>query len=346
MATLVDDVGSFPLPANADTKMFEEAYRTARKASAEGKRLEKDEFLLNNFKRIVIDSFMKKAETGLDVVNYPQHYDMHRQVADILRESMNEGAYLIAQERAVLPEVRVINEEAKRISEETGGKVKLRVCIIGPIELYLKEIGSVVHRDILQMFAEDVRRFAENSILNSKYIQTVAVSLDEPSFGFQDLSTDRETVLSAVETAFNFGGATRQIHLHSPTKITDLLNVTNIDVLSIEYAASPKNIDSVSKGMLDKADKQIRVGVSRTDIDSIIAELYDNGITKPNAEQMVEDERIIRKRFETAKAKYGDRMTFTGPDCGLGGWSTQESAQLLLTRTVKAVRAAGNEPQI
>jgi 5-methyltetrahydropteroyltriglutamate--homocysteine methyltransferase len=167
--------------------------------------------------------------------------------------------------------------------------------------------------------------------------------LDEPSFGFRDIFTDRETIQSALETAFNFDGATRQIHLHSPSKITDLLNVKNIDVLSIEYAASPKNIDSVSKRMLDEADKNIRVGVSRTDINSITAELYDKGITKPSAEQIVEDERIIQKRFETAKAKYGDRMTFTGPDCGLGEWPTQEAAQLLLTRTVKAVKAARNE---
>jgi 5-methyltetrahydropteroyltriglutamate--homocysteine methyltransferase len=90
--------------------------------------------------------------------------------------------------------------------------------------------------------------------------------------------------------------------------------------------------------MLDQSDKQIRVGVSRTDINSIIAELYEKGITKPNAEQLVEDEKIIRKRFETAKDKYGDRMTFTGPDCGLGGWPTQEAAQLLLTRTVRAIK--------
>jgi 5-methyltetrahydropteroyltriglutamate--homocysteine methyltransferase len=96
--------------------------------------------------------------------------------------------------------------------------------------------------------------------------------------------------------------------------------------------------------MLDQADKQIRVGVSRTDIDSIMAELHDKGITKPNAEGIVEDERIIRKRFETAKGKYGDRMTFTGPDCGLGGWPTQEAAQLLLARTVKAVKAGRSNP--
>jgi 5-methyltetrahydropteroyltriglutamate--homocysteine methyltransferase len=342
MATLVDDVGSFPLPANTDSKLFEVAYRAARKAMVEEKRFEGDELLLNDFSRIVIDSFMKKVGTGLDVVNYPQHYDMHRQLADGLRESMNEGTYLIDEERAVLPEVRVINGEAKRLCEETGGKVRFRVCIMGPIELYLKEIGSVIHEDILRMFAENVKRFAKNSILDSKYVQTIAVSLDEPSFGFQDIFTDRETIRSTLETAFDFGGATRQIHLHSPSKIADLLTVKNIDVLSIEYAASPRNIDSVSRAMLDEADKQIRVGVSRTDINSIMAELYEKGITKPNAEQIVEDEGIIRKRFEAAKARYGDRMTYTGPDCGLGGWPTQESAQLLLTKTVKAVKAATN----
>lgn len=328
------------MPTNTDSRLFEEAYRAARKAMIEGKQPEKDEFLLNNFTQVVIGSFMKKVEAGLDIVNYPQHYDMHRQLADTLRESMNEGTYLINQERAVLPEVHVINSEAKRLCEETGGKVQLRVCLIGPLELYLGEIGSVVHKDILQMLAENVKRFAKNSVLNSKYVQTVAVSLDEPSFGFQDIFTDRETIQSTFEAAFNFGGATRQIHLHSPSKITDLLNVKNIDVISIEYAASPKNIDSVSKSTLDQADKRIRIGVSRTDINSIVAELYDKGITKPNAGQMVEDEKVIRKRFETAKDKYGDRMTFTGPDCGLGGWPTQEAAQLLLTRTVKAVKAA------
>jgi 5-methyltetrahydropteroyltriglutamate--homocysteine methyltransferase len=90
--------------------------------------------------------------------------------------------------------------------------------------------------------------------------------------------------------------------------------------------------------MLEKADKQIRVGISRTDINSITAELYEKGITKPNMEQLVESEETIRKRFLTAKEKYEETMTFTGPDCGLGGWPTQETAQLLLKRTVEAVK--------
>jgi 5-methyltetrahydropteroyltriglutamate--homocysteine methyltransferase len=340
METLVDDVGSFPLPRNVDSELFGKAYRTVRKAMIEGKHLEINEFVVKNFRSVIMDSFMKKVETGLDVVNYPQHYDMVGQLADGIRESMSKGTYLIERESAVLPEVRVICDEAKRVYEKTGKKVRLRVCIVGPIELYLREMGSVVHRDILEMFAEDVKRFAANSILNSKYVETIIVSLDEPSFGFQDLSADRQTIRDTLEKAFSFVGTTKQIHLHSPSRITELLDIKNIHVLSIEYASSPRSIEGVSKSMLDQWDKQIRIGVARTDINSILAELYERGITKPNAEQLVEDERTMRKRFEIAKKKYGERMSYAGPDCGLGGWPTQESAQLLLNRTVRAVKAA------
>lgn len=340
MEMLIDDIGSFPLPINVDPKLFDEEYRTARKAIIEGKYGLEQRILLKNFHCTIIDSFLKKARTGLDIVNYPQHYDMHKQLADSLKESMNQGAYLIPREHAILPEVHAINVEAKRLWEEMGQKVLLRVCIIGPLELYLQEMGPIVYKDILQIFAQNIRQFAQNSLLNSKYIETIAVSLDEPSFGFRDIITDRETIQSAFELAFDFKGVTRQIHLHSPSRIADLLDVRNLDVLSIEYAASPMNIHSVSKAMLDRADKQIRVGVSRTDIDSIRAEIYERGIEKPTEAQLVEDEGIIKKRFETAKETFGDRMTFTGPDCGLGGWPTQESAQLLLERTVKVVKNA------
>ncbi|MDH5451514.1 MAG: hypothetical protein OEX77_11600 [Candidatus Bathyarchaeota archaeon] len=294
--------------------------------------------MLNNFYQVIIDSFRKKLNAGLDVVNYPQHYDMHKQFADVVHNAMDKGTYIVDEKNAVIPEIYVIGEEAKRLYRETGSKVSLRVCVTGPLELYLKEIGTTPYKDVLLMFAETVRLFAENSILNSKYVTTEVIALDEPSFGFQDISADTDTLLDVLEKAFDFKGVIRHIHLHSPSRVRDILDVKNLDVLSFEYAASPKNIESVSKNMLDSADKQIRVGISRTDIDSIIAELCDKGITKPTAEQLVESEGAIRKRFINAKEKYGEMMTFAGPDCGLGGWSTQEAAQLLLKRTVSAVK--------
>jgi 5-methyltetrahydropteroyltriglutamate--homocysteine methyltransferase len=193
---------------------------------------------------------------------------------------------------------------------------------------------------VLEDFAETIRRFARNAVLDRKYVKTAVVSIDEPSFGFANIAAGSDVLCAVLEKAFDFQGAVRQIHLHSSSRLADLLGVKNIDVVSFEYAASPTNIEGVSRRTLEAADKQIRVGIARTDVDSIVAELRDKGVGKPTAAQIVEREETIRKRFIAAKAKYGDRMTFTGPDCGLGSWPSQEAAQLLLERTVRAVKGA------
>lgn len=339
MDTLVDDIGSFPLPPTTNRMLFDKAYVLARQAIMNGTNIKRDEFLLTNFYQIIIDSFKRKCDSGLDIINYPQHYGMHKQFTDVIHKAMEKGTYVVDKKDAIIPEVYVIKQEAKRLYQQTGGKLSLRVCVTGPMELYLKEIGTTLYKDILLMFAETVRLFAKNSILNSKYVETEVIALDEPSFGFHDIHADRDTFVDVLEKALDFPRVTKHIHLHSPLRVTDLLEVKNLDVLSFEYAASPQNIEGVSKETLEKADKQIRVGVSRTDIHSIIAELHDKGVSKPTGEQLVESQQIIRKRFCIAKEKYGETLTFAGPDCGLGGWPTQEAAQLLLQKTVNAVKS-------
>ncbi|MBN1244980.1 hypothetical protein JXA31_05250 [Candidatus Bathyarchaeota archaeon] len=338
METLVDDIGSFPLPHRVNRETFNKAYQLAREAIVDGRDFRKDEFIRTNFYNVTINSFKRKIRTGLDVVNSPWHYDGIRQVSDAIHKAMEKGTFVVDEKDAFLPEVRVIEAEAKSLSEEFGKKILLRACMFGPMEQYLKEIGTVPYGDVLDNFAETIRRFAKNSIVDTKYIKTAVVSVDEPSFGFLNINAESEVLCEVLEKAFDFQGAVRQIHLHSSSRLPDLLEVGNIDVLSFEYAASPKNIEGVSRKMLEDADKQIRVGVSRTDIDSIMAELRDKGVTKPTAEQLVESGEVIKKRYVSANEKYGDRMTFTGPDCGLGGWPSQEAAQLLLKRTVDAVK--------
>jgi 5-methyltetrahydropteroyltriglutamate--homocysteine methyltransferase len=339
MDTLVDDIGSFPLPNQVDRNLFARAYVLAREVIINGDDIREDNFILDNFCRVVYDSFRRKFASGLDVVSYPQHYDMHTQFLEPIRKAMEKGSYIVDEKHAIIPEVHAIYQEAKQFHEEFERKISLRVSVTGPMELYLKEVGTVPYKDVLLMFAETVNRFAKNSLLNSKYIKTVVVSLDEPSFGFLDISADRDTVLDVLEKAFDFSGAIKQIHLHSASRIADIMENRNLDVLSFEYAASPKNIETISKKMLEKANKRIRVGVSRTDINSITAELYERGTTKPTADQLVESEATIRNRFLAAKERYGELMTFTGPDCGLGGWPSQDAAQLLLQRTVRAVKS-------
>jgi 5-methyltetrahydropteroyltriglutamate--homocysteine methyltransferase len=338
MDTLVDDIGSFPLPTGANRETYNKAYKLARDALVDGRDVRKDEFLLKNFYEITLGAFKRKLASGLDVINYPQQYDGIRQVGDVIHVAMAEGSFLVEEKQAFLPEVQLISEEARSLSEEFGKRIPLRVSLFGPLEQYLREVGTIPYSDVLESFAETIQRFAKNSILNSKYVKTEVVSIDEPSFGFLNISAGSDVICQVLEKAFDFQGAVRQIHLHSASRLPDLLEVENIDVLSFEYAASPKNIESVSRKMLEDADKQIRVGVSRTDIDSIMAELNDKGVTKPTAEQLVESKEVIKKRYASAKEKYGDRMTFTGPDCGLGGWPSQEAAQLLLKKTVDAVK--------
>jgi len=337
MEPLVDDIGSFPLPAEVDRETFNKAYQLAREAIVDGRDVRKDPFLLKNFCQVTVDAFKRKLSVGLDVVNYPQQYDGLKQVGDVIHKAMADGSFLVEEKQAVLPEVWLINEEAKALSEEYG-KIPLRVSLFGPLEQYLSEVGTTAYSVVLESFAETIRRFAKNSILDSKYVKTEVVSIDEPSFGFLNLTAESGVITEVLEKAFDFQGAVRQVHLHSTARLPDLLEVENIDVLSFEYAASPKNIENVSRKMLADADKQIRVGVSRTDIGSIMAELNDNGIPKPTAEQLVENREVIRKRYLSAKQKYGDHMTFTGPDCGVGGWPSQEAAQLLLKTTVNAIK--------
>ncbi len=340
METLVDDVGSFPLPSRMSRQAYAKAYVKARKLIAEGKNIVTDESLRETFVTPMVDSFKKKIASGLDVTTYPQHFDMYEQFTAVIGKAMESGSYLVSEKDAVIPEVVVIEKESKRLCREIGERIRLRVCITGPLELYLRMVGTTLYEDVLLMFAETVRRFARNSLINSKYLKTDVLSIDEPSLGFRDISGNWQTVLSGLEKAFDFAGVVRQIHLHSAGRITDLLGVRNVDVLSFEFGGSPKNIESVTKQALDRADKGLRVGIARTDWDAIAAERRDSGGPKRfEMESMVESRAAIRKRYEIAKLKYGERLVYAGPDCGLGGWPTQQTACLLLRRTVEAVKS-------
>jgi 5-methyltetrahydropteroyltriglutamate--homocysteine methyltransferase len=340
MQTYVDDIGSFPLPAGIRRDDYAKAYVAARDMIIKGQDPYSDPFVEKTFCQTVVDSFRQKLAAGLDVTNYPQHFDGMRQVGDAVDAAMEQGSFIVDSKNAVLPEIYILNHAAKQLSEEYGKKILLRVSIFGPIEMYLSKIGATAYPEELNGFAETINRFAKNSILNGKYIETKAISIDEPSLGHSPFTCTPELIQEALEKAYSFQGPIRQIHLHFASGIHDLLSVKGLDVLSFEYAASPKNIDAVDKSTLEKADKQIRVGVARTDIDAIWAELYEKGITKPTSEQVVEPFDVIQKRFRFAKEKYGERMTFTGPDCGMGSWPTQEASALLLKRVVEAVKTA------
>ena len=100
----------------------------------------------------MVDSFRKKLATGIDVVNYPQHFSGLRQVGDPMHLANANGSFVVEEKQAFLPEIYVLNREAKTLSEEFGKKILLRVSIFGPIEQYLNEVGATVYPDVLGWF--------------------------------------------------------------------------------------------------------------------------------------------------------------------------------------------------
>lgn len=334
MDVLTDDVGSFPLPHSVTKKEFASVYPAAHSAAAEGRSLGKDSALYDKFFVPVASSLKLKIDSGLAVVNYPQHYDMHRQFLEPINKYSKEP-FLIDEKYAVIPELKVVSEEASRLD----GKLNLKVCVTGPIDLYLHAgFGYNVYLEVLQNLAESVNLFLKNSMLHTKHVETAVVVLDEPSLGFADLlNVSEDELVSVLEDSVRGVRARVQIHLHTMKAADIPLRAKGIDIIACEFATSPKNMSLLSKDELEKHDKFLRAGITRTDIDSIMAEQLEKGI-KPKPEQLVEDREVIKARYEKVKETFSERLAFVGPDCGLGGWPSQEAAYELLKRTVEAVR--------
>ena len=135
-----------------------------------------------------------------------------------------------------------------------------------------------------------------------------------------------------------FDDITVQVHLHSPLFYTHYLEVDAVDVIGIETATHPENLELVERDSIESADKGLRIGVARSDIDALIAEynakhgvnLWKQPEKFVDAINELENPEVIIKRIELAYEIFGDLIQFVGPDCGLGSWVTQESAIKLL----------------
>jgi 5-methyltetrahydropteroyltriglutamate--homocysteine methyltransferase len=354
---LSDDVGSLPLPTGLDIKTYTMAYFRAIELIGQGTTLLNDPLLNHTFIKICREVMRNKLKTGLDVVNYPQMgVDMITQFLRAIQEHSKESnrPYLVDERYAIIPQLVSIDLELKAFSETHEELPKLKVCITGPIELYLHtEVGNFVSEAILMNLAESVQKFIRNAFASVE-TEIGVVSIDEPSLGLRDLGRwDDNILIHALEKAVaHTKGATTQIHLHSLNSRQIPFQVEGIDVLTCEYASNPKHLDGVSKKEFDLYDKTLRVGVARTDIDALNLELHEKGIEggfnriqagELSASVIVESQSLMVKRLKKAYNQFGDRISFSGPDCGFKNWPTQEAALLQLSRAVNAIKEFHNE---
>ncbi len=340
---LYDDVGSFPLPEYVDKETFNQFYWTAYKAIIHDTDIFNHRGIHNYFINPILNSFQMKLNAGVEIINYPQHMDMYNQFLTPISEYETEPD-LIESKKAYIPEINVINKFAKEYFEKEGKQIDIKICVTGPIDLYLKKHDFTIYKDLALNLSQSINYFIKNSVVNTKYLKTSIVAIDEPSFGFVDIvNVTDEDVIDLFDKCFEGinSDIDTQIHLHSLKKAYVPLQTEKINILTCEYASDKSN--KISKKELDKYDKFIRVGITRTNIDGIIGETIDKGINWEEIKsiegtiKLIDSKNRIKKNLQDAIEHYGERLKYIGPDCGLAGWGPPQVAYELLNRTQEAI---------
>jgi 5-methyltetrahydropteroyltriglutamate--homocysteine methyltransferase len=309
-----DDVGSYPLPRGVSLKNLS----------------------ANQYLDLVRSTLAKKIAAGVEVPTYPQFRDMVKMFMDPIEDmELAESPYLIREENAEICELKAL----------LPGQ-QVRVCVTGPLELYISAFGATNYKDILYNIAESVARFLENA--RDQGSMCVA-SLDEPSLGISSqIAFQDDEIIEALKIASEpCKGMDCEVHLHSPLHAELCARVPGISIVGIESAAHPDYLRLVDRKILEDTDTYLRAGIARTDILSMSASLnerlainlWDDMPRLENEILKMESSHVMQKRLEAAYALFGDRLRAVGPDCGLGSWPNQDIAGRVLTNCAAAVKS-------
>ncbi len=342
MTFQIDDIGSFPLPEGASRDRLREIAEKIIEGSFTEE--EEDEFIA-----VAVKMFSAKIDAGIEVPNYPQLHEMIDGFMKPIEKFCVDGEpHLIKSEYAIIPEVEVVKVYAERLFEEGGEKTNLRVCVTGPLDLYVRSISTQVEGDLFASIGKSVGSFIENSILDEDYIKTTSVSLDEPSLGLNpNIIVSPDDLVSAWDHATkHVTNQDVQIHLHAPAEAEHVYQTKKINVIGVETAENPSHLKAFDKKTLEEHDRYLRVGIARSNITALSSDFEQkHGVNPMNdaaaLSSMIdefESPKIIRSRLDKARKIFDDRIKYVGPDCGLGLWPSIKSASKLLENTVKAVR--------
>ncbi|KXA89547.1 hypothetical protein AKJ40_00015 [candidate division MSBL1 archaeon SCGC-AAA259M10] len=317
-----DDVGSLPLPDTVDREGFERAF-----VNFEGWALD-----------IYRDLLELKIDAGVQVPCYPQVRDMNGQFLKILNDSESvEEPYLVHEDNAVLPEFEALEMLDLNLP-------KMKICVTGPLELSVSEFEGRIYSDIMMNIARSLNRFIRKAE-SLKGFDIEVISIDEPSLGTNpSLEFDKSTFIEALNIVADTDRKL-QIHLHSPTFYETVCRAEKVDIIDIGAAATPEYLDSIDPEILERYEKGIRVGVSRTDALSLSAEfnekynvnVWTDESAWNNFLEQVEPPSRIAERIEGVYNRFGNFLEYLGPDCGLGGAKKLELAKVILKNTTSGI---------
>ncbi|MGB9928529.1 MAG: methionine synthase [Methanosarcina sp.] len=332
---IFDDVGSFPLPEEISKEWIQNAFNTRAE----------DEKLFS----IIGNAFQQKIDAGVEVPNYPQYQDVFSILNAIKDFKCCGKPFDVKLEYARIEELEAVEAIAKTYKEQFGEALKIRICVTGPTELYLREFGSKRYPDIYSLFAKSVNKFVRNSMKSTKHFKIKTVSIDEPSLGLNpELAFDENEIISALTEASKAGrkwGADVMLHLHSPLYYNLACETPTINVIGVESARNPSYLELIDKKVLETTDSFLRLGIARTDVFTlagILNEKYSTNIWKTrHISKLVtelETPAIITNRLKLGYQRFGNLIKYAGPDCGLGSWPSQEIAFTLLTNTAQGIK--------
>ena len=331
MDIIFDDIGSYPLPRGEESRV-QQAFADKR---------------YGDITEIICDAMRQKIAAGVDAPTYPQFQDMNQQFLRIINDpACDEAPFLVNDACAEIIELHAIEPVAREYFEEKGERLRIRVCVTGAIELYLNQFGSTAYTDILELFARSIDRFVKNALDMRSSFEVSVISIDEPSIGVNpDIMFDDDEIVHALNRSAKSSRVDTEIHLHSPIHYTIACESDSINVVGVESAANPDYLELIDKNDLKQHDTFLRVGVTRTDIFGMTAELnerYGTNVWKDTSRlseivTAMETPDTIAKRLEDAYGRFGDLIRYAGPDCGLGAWQYQDLAYQLLANTGRAI---------
>lgn len=324
MTPLTDDIGSFPCENKEELREIAQRIIEGTSTDEESEK----------FNTTIKELFDAKVSTGLDCVNYPQVQEMIDAYFLPIEKFSEDEPWVIEKEKAIIPEVEALGDFDK--------PVNMRVCITGPLDIYVRKVSTQVDGDLLANLAKSISRFLKNSILDDN-VKTTSISIDEPSYGLNpNIVLEEEDLIRAWDIATEPAkDLDIQIHLHSSAEVGTVYKTKHIKIIGVEAAENPINLDSLDKNELIENDRFLRVGIARSNITALLADYEQKTgkkATAVGAVDALESVDVIRGRLDKAIDLFGDRVKYVGPDCGLGLWPGVESAAKLLENTVKAVK--------
>jgi 5-methyltetrahydropteroyltriglutamate--homocysteine methyltransferase len=326
------------------------------------------------FEDEIITGFIDKIKSGLSVPNYPQFRDMTTMFLNRMNGiTKNQGGYRITdeisihEEQLIIPEIRVIRNKSRAISEKIGDTFKLKICVSGPYTL-----ASFFDTDARSLFIDlgrIISKIISRNIFREKFGEVVLVAVDEPLFSLIDDpildhgQEGRENLLKAWELIFSEVKSRNTqsiIHLHNTAN--DLFwHVPSVDIIE-SHVNDPLYSSSDTNTRLEQLDKFLKASVCTTDFDLLIRHTLElqgatpetlmgqqiantwkdikNGRIDPVS--FLESPSIITNRLKKTVNKYGHRVCYAGPECGLQSFPTYESAFECLRRVATVSQSFDN----